>query len=197
MEALKALDHRLFLFFNWDISNPLFDWLMPIITDSHTILMTMLIVYGIYIFRAKEKKDAWIYVILAILIFTLTDSIAYRILKPYFGRLRPSHAKNFTDGVHNFLTGAHFLLGQKSSLSFPSNHATNAFGQALFWTMLFPKKWFIFVPIAALIAFTRVYCGVHYPADITFGAIIGSLIGVSVYYLLNVTYLKKRSEPSL
>lgn len=197
MDTIKLLDHRLFLFFNRDISNPFFDWLMPIITDSHTILLTMLLIYVVYIFRAKERKSALLYVIVAILVFTISDMLCYRVLKPFFGRLRPSHAMNFTENVHNFLHGAHFLLGQKSSYSFPSNHAANAFGQALFWTMLFPKRWFVFVPIAALIAFTRVYCGVHYPADITFGAIVGSLIGLMVFYLLKLSYLNKRKDISL
>lgn len=181
LETLKAIDHRLFLLGNRDISNPFFDWVMPILTDSTNILITTLVVYAIFIFRSGDKRRAGRYVIFAIITFAVTDLIAYRILKPYFGRLRPSHINNFTDGIHNFLQGAKFLLGQKSSLSFPSNHAANAFGQALFWTMVFPKKWKIFIPIAALIAFTRVYCGVHYPADITFGAIFGSFVGYLVY----------------
>lgn len=194
MDAIKLLDHRLFLFFNRDISNPFFDWLMPIITDSHTILLLTALIYIVYIFRAREKKDAFLFVGLAVLVFAMSDLFCYRVLKPYFGRLRPSHAMNFTDNVHNFLHGAHFLLGQKSSYSFPSNHAANAFGQAIFWTMVFPKRWFVFIPVAALIAFTRVYCGVHYPADITFGALVGAIIGLIVYSLLKLFYLKKRSD---
>jgi undecaprenyl-diphosphatase len=53
----------------------------------------------------------------------------------------------------------------------------NNFAAAAFISRLYPNyKWIVFI-IASLIAFSRVYLGVHYPFDIVGGAIIGMLFG--------------------
>jgi undecaprenyl-diphosphatase len=63
----------------------------------------------------------------------------------------------------------------------PSSHAANSFGQALFWGMVFkPWRWALFI-LALLISLSRVFVGVHYPADITVGALLGALLGLAAY----------------
>jgi undecaprenyl-diphosphatase len=69
---------------------------------------------------------------------------------------------------------------------FVSAHAANAFSFATFSALLFRSKgyaMFIF-PWACLIAYTRIYLGVHYPGDILGGALLGGLIGWGVFKLL-------------
>lgn len=69
---------------------------------------------------------------------------------------------------------------------FVSAHAANAFSFAVFSSLLFRNRiysLFIF-PWALLIAYTRIYLGVHYPGDILGGALLGGLVGWGIYQLM-------------
>ncbi len=58
--------------------------------------------------------------------------------------------------------------------SFPSAHAANWFALATIAFLFYRRSaWFMF-PLAASVAFSRVYNGVHYPGDVTAGAILGA-----------------------
>lgn len=179
---LQSIDNSLFLFFNDTLSNPVFDVVMPFITDSDHILYTLLTAYVLYIIFGKNKKQALLFIALAFIVFGLTDAIAYRIIKPLVGRVRPCHPKYFVDGVHMFLQGGHFLQGYKDTLSFPSNHAGNAIGLATFWALCFPKKWFWFVIPGILVAYSRIYVGVHYPFDVLGGTVLGLACASAVFF---------------
>jgi 1-acyl-sn-glycerol-3-phosphate acyltransferase len=69
--------------------------------------------------------------------------------------------------------------------SFISNHAANMFGLATFSALFFRKRgytWSIFA-WAALVAYSRIYVGKHYPLDLLGGALFGLLLGGAVYLL--------------
>ena len=60
--------------------------------------------------------------------------------------------------------------------SFPSSHASIAFASVRI--LLFVDFWgWIWVVLAVLIGFTRVYLRVHYPSDVLFGTFIGLFVG--------------------
>ena len=70
--------------------------------------------------------------------------------------------------------------------SFPSGHTTAAFALAATIAFLTPNPFIstVFVVLAAIVAMSRVYLGVHYPSDVTAGALIGTLYAVLVHYII-------------
>jgi len=66
------------------------------------------------------------------------------------------------------------------SYSFPSGHATTSFGMAYMLALFYPVPWVQLSVYAAatLIGFSRVYLAEHYPSDVIFGAILGTVIAV-------------------
>jgi len=80
----------------------------------------------------------------------------------------------------------HMLIGLKRSFSFPSSHATNMFAAAALFAMFFPKGSRYYFGFAALVAYSRVYVGVHYPFDVFGGALLGVAISIFVVWIWNL-----------
>lgn len=109
------------------------------------------------------------------------------ILKHLIARMRP------VDALHLPL-----LIKHPGGYSFPSGHSCSSFAAAVsLWYA--NRKWRLgAVSLASLIAFSRLYHGVHYPTDILFGAALGILVAVLLHrYLLCLLEkkLQKSSSP--
>ena len=184
------IDHSLFQFLNGNFHTPFLDPIMVFITDSDRVMQGTILAMVAYLIAQKGKREAWIFVIGAVLAFAIADSLAYRVLKPYFGRVRPANVAYFADGINNLLVHGRFLIGNNNGLTTPSNHAANMFAQATYWSLIYPKWAKFLVPIALLISYTRIYVGVHYPFDVLLGAILGAATAIGVYLLMRKSRVK-------
>lgn len=98
------------------------------------------------------------------------------ILKNLFQRVRPWEAFDF---LRNLVV--------ETDTSFPSGHTSAAFAFALAVVRAGPKTWrkskAAVVVLAVLMGLSRLYVGAHYPTDVLAGALVGSLAGVTGWYL--------------
>lgn len=175
IQTLSDWDKSAFLYLNGH-HNDLMDYVMTLFTFTPTWLLF----YGVALYviiRKYGRKSIPIIVSLALIIL-LADQIS-GVLKHSIMRLRPSNDPTMIPLTHVFYKSGG-LYG------FVSAHAANAFSFATFSALLFRSRGYtIFIfPWASLIAYTRIYLGVHYPGDILGGAMLGSLIGWGVFKLL-------------
>lgn len=85
------------------------------------------------------------------------------------------------------------LVQHDASASFPSNHAAAAFAVAAsiwFWRR---KEGWVWLVLAAVMGFSRIWSGIHYPLDIIGGAISGILIAVIINKIMHQQGPKKLS----
>ena len=85
------------------------------------------------------------------------------------------------------------LVHLAATYSFPSGHATVAFACATVLVLAVPRLRLPLYALAALIAFSRVYVGVHYPFDVLAGALLGVAIAIALRMLAAAL---RRSTPA-
>jgi undecaprenyl-diphosphatase len=76
------------------------------------------------------------------------------------------------------------LVPTPHDASFPSGHAATSFVAATMLSFAFPRLRLPFALLAAAVAFSRVYVGVHYPLDVIGGAVLGVLIAALLAWLI-------------
>lgn len=80
----------------------------------------------------------------------------------------------------------HVLLSRSTDPSFPSDHAAAAFAIATVALFVRPRLGTAALVLAALVAYARVYVGLHYPGDVLAGALVGIVVGIVLMRLLKV-----------
>lgn len=178
MDFLIDLDRSTFLAVNgWH--SPFFDFVMYWMSEKFIwapLYIALLIMMGMH-----YKRKFWIILPLIVLLVTLTDQLSVALFKDVFQRLRPCHDPAL-DGMVRILNGH---CG--GSFGFISSHAANSFGVAVFGGLLLkPRYSWILTGLliwAALISYSRIYLGVHFPGDVIVGAIVGGFIGWIVVLL--------------
>jgi undecaprenyl-diphosphatase len=65
----------------------------------------------------------------------------------------------------------------------PSSHAANSGAAVAHFLFFFPRLWPWLVPVALVVAYSRVYVGVHYPADALVGLCVGAGAALAIQLL--------------
>ncbi len=172
LNTLNTWDTDLFLILN-GAHNSFWDFIMFWASDKFIWIP----VYALFLFILWRKyySKIWIVILFAALLIFLSDQISVHLFKDVFQRLRPCNDPALEGMVH--------LVNGKcgGSFGFYSSHASNIFAIAVFVISLLGKKnlWMLLLILiwADLIAYSRIYLGVHYPGDVIAGVVAGSLMG--------------------
>ena len=188
LEKFIQYDKDLFVFLNglgtenWD------SFWMSVTNQFSWIPLYLLFFY--LIFKSLGWKKGIALLFLTALLVTFSDQLTV-FIKNSFGRLRP----NRDPSINEFIR----ILKNNKSFSFVSGHATTSTAVSLFMHLTLKKNYrftilFFIWPI--LFAYSRIYIGVHFPLDVTFGALLGILIGF-IFYKLSLRIISKIDSKNL
>ena len=143
--------------------------------------LTWLPLYAVLLWLVIRKagRNWWIALIGIGLTVALADSISVHCFKNVVMRYRPTHNLEL-EGILHIVNGYH-----GGWYGFVSSHAANTFGVATFICLVLRHKaaWIGLMVWAALVCYSRMYIGAHYPADIVCGGLLGALCGYAAYRL--------------
>jgi undecaprenyl-diphosphatase len=190
IERLDALDRAVFLALN-GLHAPVLDDLM-----WHCSEMRLWIpLYAVLLYLVQQRwgwRGLGVSVPVIALMILATDTGSVMLFKNTVQRLRPSHVEELQQHIHLLFTPEGSLY-RGGSFGFVSSHASNHFGIASFMAGVLGgrPRWAIVALFlwAALIAYSRIYLGVHYPGDVLVGGAYGALVGWLAFRSFRLAYL--------
>ena len=174
---IQALDSALFVVVN-HATHPLADLFFYWVTDR----LFWIPLYVVLFFFIKKNRG-WQGVLVFSVTIVISDQCSASLLKPFFARYRPCYDDHLLSMHSIHLIGEHIGI-----YGFPSSHASNTFAFAtLFWRVFYTHYTYsyLFFIWSTLIAYGRVYGGMHYPLDVIVGAILGISIGLLAFKTIN------------
>ncbi len=176
INSIKQIDTEFFLFLN-SKHNSFFDVLM--FWASNKLIWIPLYLFFLFLVYKHFNKKVLFIALAVFVAILLSDQISTLAFKNIFLRYRPCHNLLIQAQVH--LNG-----GCGGTYGFVSSHAANTFALAMFLFLLFRDKikyFGIFIFLwAAFVSYSRIYNGVHYPADVAVGSVLGMGIGVAMHH---------------
>jgi undecaprenyl-diphosphatase len=170
IDFLVNLDKQLFILINSHWTAGWADAFFPFITDLHkTIYFKAIFVpllFAIFVWRRGLKKGALIFVFAALAV-GISDGFSNHAIKKTVQRSRPADTQELQVQVRAPFGG----------YSFVSNHSVNMFCLATFIAFFFPVSAIGVYAFATLVAYSRIYNGVHFPLDVFCGGLLGTFFG--------------------
>lgn len=184
LSTLESIDCELFIYLN-GLHNSFFDILMFYASEKAFWIPFYLLIIVLLVRKFGIKA---LYIILPITLVILgTDQVSV-FIKNEVARYRPCHNYELMQLVHKVDDHCGGKFG------FISSHSSNAFGLFAYLTFMLNSNFRILKCVlffwAVLLAYSRVYLGVHYPADVIGGAIVGVVISFIIVKVIEYFYKK-------
>lgn len=171
---LLQLDLAVFHLVNGGPGHPVLDRVMVAVTTQDTWVPVLAGLWlALVVWGGRKGRMAAAMLVAAV---ALSDQIACSVLKPIVGRLRPANA--LPEGA------VRMLVGKSSAFSFPSAHAANSWAAATVVSWRWPRFALLAFALAALVAYSRVYVGLHFPGDVVGGAVLGLMCGRGAIWMV-------------
>ena len=161
---LKKIDVVVLKWINISFRNKTFDKIMPMITAAGNLGIVWIVIYVLLLTKSDYRLLGKM--ILASLL--ITTIVGEGVMKHLIRRKRPFHEDDEKE----------LLITRPITYSFPSGHTASSFAVAAVFIKTNNSASLIIIILASLIAFSRVYLGVHYPSDVLGGGIIGFFCGL-------------------
>lgn len=178
-EKFLDIDRTLFLALNGD-GGTFTDAIMWALSSKFALVPVGVVALWLMWRRYDDKRCFFAAIFFIALVVLLSDRIS-TTFKYALPKLRPTH-EPLLDGLVHTVYGYHGgLYGTVSS------HAANSFGVSLFTALVIRRRWYTVTVmlLSAAICYSRIYLGVHYPADIFFGTVTGLFFGWLCYITMN------------
>jgi len=197
---IQALDSQILLFINHALATPALDIVMPALSGQGYLLVIPFLLAMLA--QGMKRTDqagktyfasaVWTLVIACLAVYLA--EWADDAIKVAVARARPCRA----------IEGIRLIVPCPKTYSMPSGHAMNSFAFAapLFFltrAYIIPFGRLYPLVLASLIAFSRIYLGVHYPTDVLVGTILGGSIGLALsmlYQVIGTEEIVKRKNKS-
>lgn len=163
-EERDRLDIGILLWLQEHVRGEILDPVMKLITSLGDIGLIWIVIGACFVVQKKYRTTGLLIWAALLLEWLLVDGV----IKNLVMRTRPFNADA------RLLS----LIEPPGSWSFPSGHSGSSFAAAAVMCLRLPKKFALSgVVLAVLIAFSRLYVGVHYPTDVLAGALVGTAVG--------------------
>ncbi len=181
MAALEALDATVFRFVNQHLSNPVMDAIMPWFAGNALFVPALAFLAGVLVWKGGRRGR--LFVVMVFTLIALGDMLVINTLKEAISRPRP----------FSTLTDLNLLTGRGRNESMPSSHTSTWFAAALISYVYYRRSWRVMLPLACVMAFSRVYLGAHYPSDALAGAVLGA--GYAAFGLWSIQFAWQHAGP--